>query len=135
MVSKIKSGQKEKESKKIKHKFLKQIGFVLLITSIATFIDFLVHSSSASFYVPFEYYQNKVIFATIWGMVILFVVRKMKNMHLKSFIFSLFIAAVLQVKYFFQGYDLFFVILFLFLHFLMFLVPSWIIFNKYKEYF
>lgn len=127
--------KERKEAVRIKYKFFKQLAFVLFITVIATIIDFIVHSSRPEFYVDFEYYRNKVIFAILWGFIILFLVRKMKNMKLKSFIFSIFVASVLQVKYFLQGYDLFFVILFLFLHFLMFLIPSWIIFNKYKEYF
>jgi len=124
--------------KEIKYKFLKLVFLVLLITVIATFIDWIVHSLRPEFYVDFEYYRNKVIFSVLWGVVVLFVIKKIKltkNINVKALIFSAFIAVVLQVKYFLLGYDLFFVILFLFLHFFMFLIPALIIFNKFKEIF
>lgn len=116
-------------------KFLKQLGLVLIIVVIATIIDFFTHSSSPKFYVPPEYYRNKIIFSALWGMIILFVFRKIKNLTGKAFIFAGFIALVLQIKYFLQGYDRFFVFLFMFLHFFMFLVPAWVVFKLYPKYF
>ena len=133
MEKNIKKNPK-KESKR-SQKLLKQVLLVLIIAIIATIIDWVVHSSNPSFYVEFNYYVNKIIFSVIWGIIILFVFRKIKNVTLKAFIFAGFIALVLQVKYFLQGYDRFFVFLFMFLHFLMFLAPAWIIFKKYPEYF
>ena len=121
--------------KETKYKFVKEIGLVLVISLIATFIDWIVHSSSPRFYVEPEYYRNKIIFATLWGMIALFVFKKIKNINLKAIIFSGVIATVLQVKYFLQGYDKFFVFLFLFLHFFMLLIPALIIFRKFREVF
>ena len=123
----------DKESKGVK--FLKQLGLVLVIVIIATIIDWITHLSSPRFYVPTEYYRNKIIFAAFWGMIILWVFHKVKNLTGKAFIFAGFIALVLQVKYLLQGYDRFFVFLFMFLHFFMFLVPAWIIFRRYSKYF
>ncbi len=130
MVKELKKELGKKDSK-----FLKQLGLVLVIAIIATIIDWIVHSSSPRFYVEFGYYVNKIIFSVIWGVIILFIFRKLKNITAKTFIFAGFIALVLQVKYFLQGYDRFFVFLFMFLHFLMFLIPAWIIFKKFPEYF
>ncbi len=124
-----------KVKREIKYKILKQLGLVLIIVTVATLIDFIVHSSNARFYVEFEYYRNKIIFSTLWGLVLLIIFRKINNMTIKAFIFAGFIAFVLQIKYFFQGYDRFFVFLFLFLHFFMFLIPAWIVFKKYSHIF
>lgn len=120
---------------KIKN-ILKQIGFILIIVIIATIIDYIVHSSKPSFYVPTEYYINKVIYATIWGFLGLAVIRNWIISPAKLAVgMSAIIAIVLQTKYFLQGYNLFFVFLFMFLHFIMFLIPSIIIFRKYPDLF
>ena len=124
-----------KKKEVVKSKFLKQFAIVFVVCIIATLIDFIVHSSSPKFYVDLEYYRNKIIFATLWGMVSLFVFKKVKSVYKKAFIFSGVIALLLHVKYFFLGYDKFFVFLFLFLHFFMFLAPALILFKLYKELF
>jgi tyrosyl-tRNA synthetase len=51
----------------------------------------------------------------------------------KAIITSLVVALTLQAKYFIQGYDLFFVFLFMFLHFGMFLIPAIYLFKKYPD--
>jgi len=126
---------KKEIKNKFNSKYLKRIGLVFIVVVIATIIDWITHSSSPSFYVPFEYYHNKVVFAFLWGFVALWLARNVKSMTKKAFIFSALIAFVLQTKYLLQGYDLYFVFLFMFLHFVMFLVPTLIIFNKYKKIF
>jgi len=126
---------KKEIKNKFNSKYLKRIGLVFIVVIIATLIDWITHSSNPSFYVPFEYYHNKVVFAFLWGFVALWLARNVKSMTKKAFIFSAVIALVLQTKYFFQGYDLYFVFLFMFLHFGMFLVPALILFNKYKKIF
>lgn len=117
-------------------KILKQISLMLVIVAIATGIDYIVHASNESFYVPMEYFTNKVIFATVWGIVGVFVFRNyIHNPTKLAVATSAFIAVVLQTKYFLQGYPPFFVFLFMFLHFLMFLPPSILIFRKYSNLF
>ncbi len=119
-----------------KENILKQIGLMLTIVLVATFIDYIVHSLDESFYVPMEYFTNKVIYATVWGFVGVYVLRNwIKDPTRLAIGMSAFIALVLQTKYFLQGYNLFFVFLFMFLHFLMFLVPSIPVFRKYPELF
>jgi hypothetical protein len=115
--------------------FFKQLGLVIVVVLIATAFDFAAHHTSPRFAVPPEYFRNKIIFATIWGMLALAVFRRIADPVSKAFIFSGAIAVVLQVKYFLQGYDAFFLALFLALHFLMFLAPAVIIFRKYPQYF
>jgi len=115
---------------------LKQIGLILIIVLIATIIDYFTHSTSQSFYVPAEYYRNKIIFATVWGLIAILILENwIKNPTKLAIAMSATIAVVLQTKYFFLGYDLFFVFLFMFLHFVMFLIPSILIFRKYQHMF
>lgn len=116
--------------------FLKQIGLILLIAVVATIIDYFVHSTNPSFEVPAEYYRNKVIFATIWGLIAVWILRNwVRNPTKLAVAMSAVIAVVLQVKYFLQGFDLFFVFLFMFLHFVMFLIPAIPIFRKFRHLF
>jgi len=111
---------------------LKKIFYIFLIIVFGTFIDFLVHQSYPPFHVPFEYFPNKIIFGTFWGVVFTLIAEKLSFSWKKKSIFvPLMVAIVLQTKYFFQGYDLSFVVIFLFLHFFMFLPASFIIFKKY----
>lgn len=112
----------------------KKILFVFGIIVFGTIIDYFVHNSSPAFHVPFDYFPNKIIFGTVWGIVFLFLAEKLSMSWLKKAIFvPLMVAIFLQTKYFFQGYDLYFVVLFLFLHFLMFLPASIFIMHGYLK--
>ena len=114
----------------------KQLGLIVLTIAIGTIFDWIVHHTSPRFEVPFEYYPNKIIFGSLWGFIIFKVLRnyiKVKNPTHLAFLMSLLVAITLQTKYFLQGYDLYFVILFMVLHFIMFLVPAIFIFKKYKQ--
>lgn len=108
---------------------------VIGIVITATIIDYFTHLINSEFYVQNEYFRNKIIFATLWGYLATFLFYKLKTPFMKAILFSGVIAVLLQVKYFLQGYDLFFVILFLFLHFFMFFLPSWMVFLKLQKYF
>jgi len=119
----------------IKNKLFKRLGLLAVIVTIAVLLDFAAHSVSQAFYVPWEYFRNKIIFAILYGFIALWLLQKINSSLRKSAIFSAVLAVLLQIKYFLQGYDIFFVILFLFLHFLMFLVPSYVIFRKYPQIF
>lgn len=116
-------------------KFVQQIALVLIIVCIATAIDFAVHSIKEEYSVPFDYFTNKIIFAAFWGMVVLIVFHKTKSVRKKAILFSAIVSIILQTRYFFQGYEIKFVFLFMILHFFMFLIPAWIIFNYKKEVF
>lgn len=92
--------------------YLRQIALVMLVMVIATLLDGVVHSLRAEFYVPFSYYTNKVLFGAFrWVVALLFLQKVVyqRDPARLALRMSLFIAIVLQAKYFFQGYDLFFV--------------------------
>jgi hypothetical protein len=111
------------------------LGLVLVIIVAGTAIDFVVHSLSEKFAVPEYYFKDKIIFGTLWGFVAVLVFQRVHNLNLKAVLMSATVAVLLQIRYFLTGYALWFVILFLFLHFIMFLVPALIIFKKYPEVF
>ncbi len=109
---------------------------MLLVIGLGTVIDYFVHSSSERFAVPSWYYRNKVIFGTVWGAVAVLVSLKfIQNYRWRALFVALVVAVVLQIKYFLEGYDLFFVFLFMGLHFLMFLWPAWFLFKKFNYLF
>lgn len=177
-------------------KIAKTIAVVSVILVVATFFDYLAHSTSPRFGVPPEYFTNKVIYGSLIGLLALLVFRKTAYMiagallyavlitsvsaqigirlplpeggtalvlalavrflvllggvsaftalmywianHFQkptkmAILFSYAIALGLQTKYFFLGFDLFFVFLFMFLHFVMFLLPAVVLFRKYPE--
>ena len=117
-------------------KNLQQFGLILLIITLGTAIDWVVHHTSSNFSVPFEYYPNKIIFGAFWGFVSFKVLR-----HWFKTPFSIaagicaVVSIVLQTKYFLQGYDIRFVILFMFLHFGMFILPAIPIFKRHWHVF
>jgi hypothetical protein len=108
--------------------------FVAVLATILIFflIDYIVHSLSDEYAVPDYYFRNKIIFGTIWGLIIYFFIKKL-SITKKSFVFSAFIAIVLQTRYYLEGYPIEFVIEFLFFHFLMLLAATLIIFNLMKN--
>jgi len=111
---------------------LKQLGFILLIVLLGTIIDYAVHSSSQRFFVLLEYYPNKIIFGTFWGFVSFKILRRwIKTPMALAVSMCAFVSIVLQTKYFLQGYAVDFVILFMFLHFGMFILPAVPIFRKF----
>jgi hypothetical protein len=89
--------------------------------------------------VPSEYYWNKILFGAAWGLIGFYalkywwVVRSPRTM---AFAVPAVIAASLQTKYFYQGWDLLsFVLLFMVFHYLMFLPFSFYIFKRYRHIF
>ena len=115
---------------------LQQLGMIFLIAVIGTVIDYAVHSIHISFYVDMAYYRNKILFAIVVGVTALWVFRTwIKNPAKLALTIYAIVAAGLQVKYFFLGYDRFFVFLFLILHYFMFIIPAVFIFRKYPHLF
>ncbi|MDP1695533.1 MAG: hypothetical protein Q8L29_01315 [archaeon] len=109
--------------------FLIILGIILLFTAT----DYAIHSLSEEYAVPNYYYKNKVIFGSIIGFVAYILIRN-KNPFPKSLIFSTTVAILLQIRYFLEGYPLDFVIEFLFIHFAILLVLSYITFKLLKKY-
>ncbi len=105
---------------------------ILSIILLFTLVDFFLHSLSADYAVPDRYFRNKIIFGTIYGMAIFWLVRK-QGLFMRSLLFSGVLAASLQTRYFLEGYPLDFVLLFLLLHFLILLPVSWVFFRLMEK--
>jgi hypothetical protein len=70
----------------------------------------------------------------LWAFFIYLILRKWKiALSLKSFVFSALIAGILQARYYYEGYPLDFVIEFLFFHFFILWVVSYIVFRVLKK--
>lgn len=117
------------------HHHMKVLALMILIVLGATGIDWLAHQINPEYAVSSEYFSNKIIYATLWGLLGLLALRNLHNVTRKAILISLFISVVLQTKYYLQGYDLSFVIEFIFVHFLAFLLPMTVIFRNFPELF
>lgn len=118
---------------KIKFKNLILVFLIIFaVILIFAFIDFLLHSLSEEYAVPPRYFPNKIIYGTLYGFFIFLLVRK-QSLLMQSCLFSLIVDASLQSRYYFEGYPLDFVILFLILHFIILLPTSWVFFKFIKS--
>jgi|SRR3989344_4393803 len=117
--------------------WLKRILLILLIISLGTVIDYLVHQMDPRFSVPPEYFPHKIFYGVLWGFVGYVVFKKFPRTPFQvAFTISAVPAVLLQVMYFIQQHMLPWVaILFMFLHFLMFLLPGYYICRRYKHIF
>ena len=119
-------------------RLLKQAGLLLMMVVAGTLIDWGVHSAYGPWYVEGEYYLNKIIFGTAFGVAGYYALKHILGVRtLRGMVWGVpaVIAAILQTKYFYQGRDPGFVVFFLFGHYLMFLPGSWYIFRKYPGVF
>lgn len=115
---------------------LKQLAIIMLVIVIGTFFDFFAHNASPRFAVPGEYFINKIIYGSLFGLIFFKISRnwfKVTRPGYLAFWMSLGVAVVLQTKYFLQGYNLFFIGLFMILHFIMFLAPAYLLFVKNRS--
>lgn len=106
----------------------------LIVILLFTIIDHEIHSLKNAWSVPDYYFKDKIPAGFLWGIVGLFFARKFQNIWLKALAVAGIIAVTLQVRYFFEGYSLDFVLIFLLLHFIIlyFLsVGMFLIFKKY----
>lgn len=122
----------------MREKFFKKIviSFLLVLGIILVFglVDYFFHQLSAEYSVPPRYFPNKIIYGTIIGLVAFWLLTNLKRLWLKSLIFSAIIAVFLQIRYFFEGYPLDFVVLFLFIHFLILWLVSWVAFKLISSF-
>ncbi|HEV8601383.1 MAG TPA: hypothetical protein VGQ87_02175 [Patescibacteria group bacterium] len=117
--------------------WVKRIALILLIVFLGTIIDYLVHHLSVYFSVPQSYFPHKIFYGTLWGFVGYLVFKKYIKTYLQlAFVIAAVPAVLLQTMYFIQKHQLpWVVVLFLFLHFFMFLIPGLYICKKYKNIF
>ena len=118
-------------------KWLKIIVLILLIISLGTVIDYIVHQMDPRFSVPDSYFPHKIFYGTLWAFLGYAVFRKYLKTPLRvALVISATPAVLLQTMYFIQGHQLAWVVLFfLVLHFLMFLLPGFFICKKFKKEF
>ena len=116
-------------------KVLKIILIIFVSIFLGTIIDYIVHHSSPRFSVPFIYFPHKIFYGTLWSVIAFFIARKFtKNWLELAFICSFAPALILQTIYFIKMHlALDVVILFLILHFFMFLIPMAYLFKKYRN--
>lgn len=109
-------------------------GFLIVFGIILIFagFDYLIHLTSAEYSVPSRYFPNKIIYGTLIGFITYLFIKNKKPVS-KAIIFSSVVAILLQIRYFIEGYPLDFVVTFLFIHFFILLITSWIVFNKFKQ--
>ena len=117
------------------HHNIKVLALMILIVLTATGIDWIAHQISPEYAVPSYYFRNKIIYATIWGLLGLTALRNQNNMAKKAAWISFFIAVALQTRYYLEGYDLTFIMLFMVVHFFAFLLPMTVVFKNFPELF
>jgi hypothetical protein len=114
---------------KINYKNLLRDFFIILgIILLFTFFDYLVHLISHEYSVPTRYFPNKILYGTIFAFISYLFVKNKKPL-VKSLIISLITVILLQIRYFLEGYSLYFVILFLFIHFIILFITSFLTFK------
>ena len=115
--------------------WIKRIGLILLIICLGTVIDYFVHHLSPYFSVPASYFPHKIWYGTLWAFVGYLIFRKfIKTPFWLAFTIALTPSVLLQTMYFIQKHQLpWVVLLFLFLHFLMFLLPGYFICKRFRE--
>ncbi|OGY49018.1 MAG: hypothetical protein A3D39_01445 [Candidatus Buchananbacteria bacterium RIFCSPHIGHO2_02_FULL_39_17] len=96
--------------------------------------DYFFHALRLEWNVPEYYFRNKIIYGTLWSIIALAVTYRLKNLWLRALIFSAIVASVLQIRYYFEGYPLDFVLIFLFIHFLILYILSGLIFWLMKYF-
>ncbi len=94
---------------------------ILVAVLLATGLDYAAHGLSQEFAVPGYYFHNKVLYGFLWSLVGLLLFRRIRGDAARAAAVAGFVAVILQLRYYFlEGYALWFVVIFLFPHFLMF---------------
>jgi hypothetical protein len=115
-----------------------QTWLLLLMMLAGTAIDWAVHHLRDAWAVPPEYFPSKIIFGTLWSVIsawlMIRILRETRTGALALGVPAI-VALFLQTKYFYQGYPLDFVLLFMGLHYVMFLPGSFWVFSRHRYVF
>lgn len=104
----------------------RSVFLIFLIILVGTGLDFIAHQTPGSYPVPSYYFRNKIIFGALWGVAFYWLIcRHIKNRMLAAFAFSALLSVALQIRYFLEGYPLSFVLIFLVIHFVVFVFPAY----------
>lgn len=122
---------KNKNKENIAKTLIVNLIFVFALILIFAAVDYYIHSLSEEYAVPGYYFRNKIIFGTIIGMITLWFSRKLPAFK-KALTFSAVVAVLLQIRYYLEGYPKSFVFEFLFIHFAILIVVSYITFKFIK---
>jgi len=110
-------------------------GIVLsIVILLFTIFDHYFHGLEDKWSVPDYYFKDKIPFGFLWGVVGLFLVSRVSGLNIKALILSGVVAMALQTRYFLTGYPFDFVVIFLFIHFIILFVLSYIMFRLFKRY-
>jgi len=113
---------------------LKQIALILMIIAIGTVFDWFVHGFSPRFAVPEYYFPHKIVYGTVIGVIALWVYRCLiPSDRWLAFAVTLTVAILIQVRYYLQGYDLTFVLLFAGVHFVVWFIPAVFLFPAFRK--
>ena len=113
----------------------KRLGWIVLVVLIGTLFDYLVHASNETFAVPDYYFRHKLIYAVVWIAVGTAVFWKVRPLLWKAVLVTGFFAIILQTRYFFAGYPIWFVLLFMGVHGITFGVPLYLVFRHERRLF
>lgn len=117
------------------HHNIKILALMILVALSSTGIDWLTHYFGAEHVTEPEYSSERIVYMTILGLLGLAVLRNENNMTKKAVWISLVATIVLHSRYYLQGYDPEFVVLFVFIHFLAIFLPMLIVFRNFPELF
>lgn len=104
----------------------------LLIVAFAG-IDYFIHALRPEWAVPEYYFRNKLIFGWLWSLVAWLLAERFSGLWTKSLIFSALVAVVLQARYYWEGYPLDFVLIFLAIHWLIIFGLALIMFSQFNK--
>lgn len=117
------------------HHNIKILALMILIALSAAGIDWVTHNLELEHSIEPGYSSDRIVYAVILGLIGLSLMRNQNDMTKKAVWISLFITVALHARYYLQGYDAAFVVLFLSVHFLAIFMPMLIVFRNFPELF
>jgi len=110
-------------------RFVKQVVLNVSVVVLGSVVDYGAHLMSPLFSVPPHYLPNKIMVGSLIVVVAFYLGRRFIRAPDRLALFVCAVVAILlQIRYFLEGYNLFFV-----LSFLMFLLPAHLIYRKYSQ--
>lgn len=119
---------------------LKQIGLIAIICFIGVILEWSFHDLFNNFSIKPDYVPFAIIFGPIWAFIVYKIFRKYFKKYLTfavvvSFNEAFLLDSSLQAKHYFEGFDPMITMLFMVLHFLMYMAPAYMIFKHFRSTF
>ena len=113
---------------------VQQAILILSVICIGTVGDWFAHDASPLFAVPEYYFPHKILYGSLIALLALWAYRHfVPSDRWLAFCVTLTTAILIQVRYFLQGYDLTFVLLFAGVHFIVWFVPALFLFPAFHR--